>query len=139
MAENDGRVVSNFIVQALTSDGVTVFGDGSQTRSFCYVSDTVKGLVLLMNGEHVGPINIGNPNETTVLTLAQKIASMVDPERAQIIFKPLPADDPTKRKPDITKARTLLGWEPQVDFEVGLKSTIEYFRKTLQTKGKISS
>lgn len=133
MAENDGRVVSNFIVQALTSNGITVFGDGSQTRSFCYVSDTVQGLVKLMNGSNIGPINLGNPNETTVLTLAQKIAAMVS-TKAEIIFKPLPADDPTKRKPDITKAQTILGWEPAIDFSEGLQKTIEYFREFLKKK-----
>lgn len=126
MLENDGRVVSNFIAQSLRGVPLTVYGDGSQTRSFCYVSDLVEGLMRLMNGEHTGPINLGNPGEYTILELAQKIQGMVNPE-AEIIFKPLPQDDPKQRQPDITRAKTYLGWEPTVPLEQGLKMTIQDF------------
>jgi UDP-glucuronate decarboxylase len=137
MQVNDGRVVSNFIVQALQGIPLTVYGDGSQTRSFCYVSDLVEGMIRLMNSEHPGPINIGNPGEYTVLELAQKIQAIIDPTAA-IQFKPLPSDDPQRRQPDITKARTLLGWEPQVPLETGLNLTIPDFRERLIKLGKIS-
>lgn len=136
MQVNDGRVVSNFIVQALQGIPLTVYGDGSQTRSFCYVSDLVEGMIRLMNGEHPGPINIGNPGEYTVLELAQKIQAIIDPTVA-IQFNPLPSDDPQRRQPDITKARTLLGWEPQVPLETGLNLTIPDFRERLIKLGKI--
>ena len=126
MLENDGRVVGNFIAQSLRGVPLTVYGDGSQTRSFCYVSDLVEGLMRLMNGEHTGPINLGNPGEYTILELAQKIQGMVNPE-AEIIFKPLPQDDPKQRQPDITRAKTYLGWEPSVPLEQGLKLTIQDF------------
>ena len=130
MLENDGRVVSNFVFQALKGIPLTVYGDGSQTRSFCYVSDLVEGLIRLMNGEHTGPVNLGNPDEYTILELAQKIQHMVNPD-AEIKFKPLPQDDPRQRQPDITRARTWLGWEPTVPLEEGLKLTIEDFRDRL--------
>lgn len=130
MLENDGRVVSNFVVQSLKGHPLTVYGDGSQTRSFCYVSDLVDGLMRLMNGEHMGPINLGNPGEYTILELAQAIQKMVNPD-AEIIFKPLPQDDPRRRRPDITKAKTLLGWEPTVPLQEGLKLTIEDFRNRI--------
>ncbi|AFY59731.1 UDP-glucuronic acid decarboxylase family protein [Synechococcus sp. PCC 6312] len=136
MQVNDGRVVSNFIVQALQGIPLTVYGDGSQTRSFCYVSDLVEGMIWLMNGDHPGPINIGNPGEYTVLELAQKIQAIIDPTVA-IQFNPLPSDDPQRRQPDITKARTLLGWEPQVPLETGLNLTIPDFRSRLIKLGKI--
>jgi UDP-glucuronate decarboxylase len=131
MLENDGRVVSNFIAQSLQGNPLTVYGDGSQTRSFCYVSDQVDGLIKLMNGEHTGPINIGNPEEYTILQLAEKIRDKINPGR-EIIFKPLPQDDPKQRKPDITKATTLLGWQPKIDLETGLTATIAEFRQRLQ-------
>lgn len=127
MLENDGRVVSNFIVQALQGIPLTVYGDGSQTRSFCYVSDLIEGMIRLMNGEHIGPINIGNPGEYTILELAQTIQKMVNPD-AELIYKPLPQDDPKQRQPDITKAKTLLGWEPTIALQEGLKLTIDDFR-----------
>lgn len=130
MLENDGRVVSNFIVQALKGDSLTVYGDGSQTRSFCYVSDLVEGFIRLMNGDHTGPINLGNPGEYTILQLAQAVQQMVNPN-AEIIFKPLPQDDPRRRQPDITKAKTWLGWEPTIPLEDGLKLTVEDFRARL--------
>lgn len=127
MLENDGRVVSNFVVQSLRGQPITVYGDGSQTRSFCYVSDLVDGLIRLMNNEHTGPINLGNPGEYTILELAREIQSMVNPS-AEIIFKPLPIDDPKRRRPDISKAQALLGWQPTVPLQEGLKLTIEDFR-----------
>ena len=131
MFEQDGRVVSNFVVQALQGNPLTVYGDGSQTRSFCYVSDLVDGMMRLMNGEHIGPINIGNPGEYTILQLAETIQKMVNPD-AELSFKPLPQDDPKQRQPDITKAKNLLGWEPKIDLDEGLKMTIEDFRSRLE-------
>lgn len=133
MFENDGRVVSNFIVQALKGIPLTVYGDGSQTRSFCYVADLINGMMRLMNGEHQGPINIGNPGEYTILQLAETIQKMVNPD-AELTFKPLPQDDPLQRKPDITKAKNLLGWEPKINLEEGLKLTIEDFRSRLESE-----
>ena len=132
MFEHDGRVVSNFIVQALQGTPLTVYGDGSQTRSFCYVADLVEGMMRLMNGEHIGPINIGNPGEYTILELAETIQKMINPD-AELSFKPLPQDDPKQRQPDITKAKNLLGWEPKINLEDGLKMTIEDFRSRLET------
>ncbi|QDZ38528.1 SDR family oxidoreductase [Euhalothece natronophila Z-M001] len=128
MLEDDGRVVSNFVAQTLRNQPLTVYGDGSQTRSFCYVSDMVDGLIRLMNGDYIGPVNLGNPGEYTILELAQKIQNMINPE-ATIGFKPLPQDDPRKRQPDITKAREILGWEPRVPLQEGLELLIEDFRK----------
>ncbi|NJL89258.1 MAG: SDR family oxidoreductase [Coleofasciculaceae cyanobacterium SM2_1_6] len=127
MLENDGRVVSNFIVQSLKGIPLTVYGDGSQTRSFCYVSDLVEGFIRLMNGDHTGPVNLGNPGEYTILQLAEKIQEMVNPE-AKIKFEPLPQDDPKQRQPDITRAKTWLGWEPTIPLTEGLKLTIEDFK-----------
>jgi UDP-glucuronate decarboxylase len=134
MLENDGRVVSNFIVQALRGDPLTIYGDGSQTRSFCYVSDLADGLMRLMNGDYIGPVNIGNPGEYTILQLAQTIQDMVNPE-AKLINKPLPQDDPKQRQPDITKAKTYLGWEPTIPLQEGLKLTIEDFSNRIKGKG----
>lgn len=127
MLENDGRVVSNFIVQALRGIPLTVYGNGSQTRSFCYVSDLVEGLIRMMNSECTGPVNLGNPDEYTILELAEKIQKMVNPD-AEIIFKPLPQDDPKQRQPDITRAKTWLGWEPTVPLQEGLQKTVDDFR-----------
>lgn len=127
MLENDGRVVSNFIVQALRGIPLTVYGDGSQTRSFCYVSDLVSGLIRMMNSEYTGPVNLGNPDEYTILELAEKIQKMVNPD-TEIIFKPLPQDDPKQRQPDITRAKTWLNWEPTVPLLEGLKMTVDDFR-----------
>jgi UDP-glucuronate decarboxylase len=131
MLENDGRVVSNFIVQALKDDAITVYGDGSQTRSFCYVSDLVEGLIRLMNGDCIGPVNLGNPDEHTVLQLAQKIQGMVNPG-ADIQFKPLPQDDPRRRQPNISLAKEALGWEPTIMLVDGLQKTIEDFRSRME-------
>lgn len=130
MQENDGRVVSNFVVQALKGIPLTVYGDGSQTRSFCYVSDLVDGLIRLMNGDHVGPINLGNPGEYTIQELAHLVQEMVNPSN-EIICKPLPKDDPRQRQPDITRAKELLGWQPTVPLRDGLRLTIEDFRTRL--------
>lgn len=132
MQEHDGRVVSNFIVQALQGTPLTVYGDGSQTRSFCYASDLVEGLMRLMNGDSQGPINLGNPDEYTILQLAQAVQKMVNPN-AEVQFKPLPQDDPRRRKPDITRAKTALDWSPTVPLELGLQKTIEDFRSRLST------
>ena len=130
MLENDGRVVSNFVVQALRGEPLTVYGEGSQTRSFCYVSDLVEGLMRLMNGDFIGPVNLGNPDEYTILELAQVIQGMIDPE-AELVYKPLPEDDPKQRQPDIARAKTYLDWSPTIPLRQGLKMTIEDFRSRL--------
>jgi UDP-glucuronate decarboxylase len=130
MLENDGRVVSNFVAQSLRGEPLTVYGDGSQTRSFCYVSDLVEGLMRLMNGDHIGPVNLGNPDEYTILELAQTIQSMVNPD-AELIYKPLPQDDPKRRKPDITRAKNWLDWSPSVPLKEGLALTISDFKERM--------
>ncbi len=129
MAPDDGRVVSNFIVQALRGEDITVFGDGSQTRSFCYVDDMIDGLIRMMGTPKgfLGPVNLGNPAEFTILELAEILIRMTG-SPSKIVFKPLPQDDPTQRKPDITLAQKKLGWQPRVPLEEGLAKTIEYFR-----------
>jgi UDP-glucuronate decarboxylase len=128
MAIDDGRVVSNFIVQALKGEDITIYGDGTQTRSFCYVSDLVDGIMKMMNSNCVTtPINLGNPNERTVLELAELIIRKIG-SSSKIVFKELPQDDPIKRKPDIRKAKKLLGWQPTIDIDKGLDLTIEYFK-----------
>jgi len=129
MHPNDGRVVSNFIVQALRGEDITIYGDGQQTRSFCYVDDLVRGLMALMGSDSAvtGPINLGNPGEFTMLELAEQVIALTG-TRSKIVFQPLPQDDPRQRKPDITKARDILGWEPKVPLEDGLQRTIEEFR-----------
>jgi UDP-glucuronate decarboxylase len=126
MAPNDGRVVSNFILQALANKDITIYGNGAQTRSFCYVSDLVEGLYKLMNSKNTGPINLGNPIELTIKQIAEKIIAMTK-SKSKIIYKPLPEDDPRKRKPDISLARKILKWEPKIKLEDGLEKTIEYF------------
>ena len=132
MHPNDGRVVSNFIVQALQNIDITIYGDGQQTRSFCYVDDLLEGMVLLMetSSDVTGPINIGNPNEFTILQLAKKVIEITN-STSQIIFKPLPQDDPLQRKPDITLAKEKLNWNPSIQLEEGLIKTIEYFKKKI--------
>jgi len=130
MLENDGRVVSNFIVQSLSGKQITIYGTGKQTRSFCYVSDTVEGLCRLMEGENQGPTNIGNPVEHTVSDLAEMILKETGSDQ-KIKYMPLPSDDPTKRKPDIGKAKRELKWEPVVPIADGLKKTIDYFKQKL--------
>lgn len=128
MSPTDGRVVSNFICQALAGDNITIYGDGTQTRSFCYVDDTIDGLVRLMNSEReiAGPVNIGNPNEIMVKDLAQMIVDRID-SGCRVVYCDLPSDDPTQRKPDITMAKQILKWEPKVSLEEGLVKTISYF------------
>ncbi len=130
MHPGDGRVVSNFIVQALKGEDITVYGDGSQTRSFCYVDDMIDGLIRLMNSpdEVTGPINLGNPQEFSILELAETVIRLSG-SKSKIIYKPLPPDDPKQRCPDITLARKVLGWQPCIPLEEGLKRTIEYFRR----------
>lgn len=133
MHPNDGRVVSNFIVQALQNKPITIYGDGSQTRSFQYVDDLVEGMIRMMNTPDniIGPVNIGNPNEFTIRNLAEIVIKMTG-SKSELVFNPLPVDDPIQRKPEITKARKLLNnWEPKIDLENGLESTINYFKKLL--------
>ena len=130
MLPDDGRVVSNFIVQALRGDPLTLYGDGSQTRSFCYVSDLIEGLIRLMNGDHTGPINLGNPNEFTIRELAELVRIQINPE-LQLVEKPLPQDDPQQRQPAIDLAREQLNWQPTVSLEHGLAPTIDSFRNLL--------
>ncbi len=136
MHPNDGRVVSNFIVQALRGDDITLYGDGSQTRSFCYVDDLVEAFVRIMatDDDFVGPVNIGNPGEFTILELAEKVIDFIG-SKSRIVNKPLPMDDPTRRRPDITLAREKLGWEPKIEFNAGLRRTIDYFEKLLSETG----
>ena len=127
---NDGRVVSNFIVQALKNEDITIYGDGNQTRSFCYVSDLVDGLVKMMDSPTTGPLNLGNSAERTILNLAELIIKKTD-SNSKIIHKPLPGDDPVRRRPDLTLAKTVLKWEPNVDINEGLDHTIKYFQNKL--------
>jgi UDP-glucuronate decarboxylase len=130
LSKNDGRVVSNFIMQALTNQDLTVYGEGLQTRSFCYVSDTVRGLIALMNSAEIGPINIGNPSEYTMVDMAKKIIKLTG-SSSNIIHLPAIADDPKQRRPDITLANTLLDWRPEIDIDQGLLKTIDYFKEKL--------
>ncbi len=139
MHPNDGRVVSNFIVQALKGEDITIYGDGSQTRSFCYVDDLIEAFVAMMNtgDDIIGPINMGNPNEFTIKELAEIVLEMVGGP-SKLIYKPLPSDDPTQRQPDISKAKKLLDWEPKVQLREGLEQTIDYF-KFLKTSDKLEA
>jgi len=130
MQADDGRVVSNFIVQALKGEPLTIYGEGSQTRSFCYASDLIRGFILMMESGETGPINLGNPVERSILDFAKLIQKEIDPS-STLVYKPLPQDDPKQRCPDITRAKELLGWEPTVSIEEGLLKTIDYFRTRL--------
>ena len=131
MNKNDGRVVSNFIVQALKGEDITIYGDGTQTRSFCYVDDLIDGMIRMMNCEGcIGPVNIGNPGEFTMLELAKKIIEMTD-SKSRLVYEPLPSDDPTQRQPVIDLAKTKLGWRPVIDLEQGLERTIDYFKRVI--------
>ena len=131
MHPNDGRVVSNFIVQALRGEPITLYGDGQQTRSFCYVDDLIEGMVRMMNQtQEIGPMNLGNPAEFTIRELAELVLRLTE-SKSELVFRPLPADDPVRRQPDITKARTALEWEPTVSLHDGLKETIAYFKKVI--------
>ena len=133
MRIKDGRAIPNFMVQALTGQDLTVYGDGSQTRSFCFVSDLIDGIVRLMKSGHHDPVNIGNPIEISVLEMAEKILQVTG-SKSKIVFKPLPEDDPKVRQPDITLARSLLGWEPRVSLEEGLRATLDYFRTSINAQ-----
>jgi len=131
MALNDGRVVSNFIVQALLGEDITIYGKGEHTRSFCYVSDLVAGLIAMMNVPNFhGPVNLGNPGEFTILSLAEKVIKLTG-SSSKLVFKDLPSDDPVRRRPDISLAKEKLGWAPTIDIDAGLSRTLEYFRETL--------
>ncbi|MBD3248766.1 NAD-dependent epimerase/dehydratase family protein [Candidatus Woesearchaeota archaeon] len=139
MAKEDGRVVSNFIIQALNNYPITVYGDGSQTRSFQYITDLIKGLYSLMNKENfTGPVNLGNPDEFTILELAEKVIEKTN-SSSKITYKPLPEDDPLQRKPDITLAKEKLDWQPKIKLEQGLKETIEYFKNGNSTMESVDS
>ena len=133
MRIKDGRAIPNFMVQALTGQDLTVYGDGSQTRSLCFVSDLIDGIVRLMKSGHHDPVNIGNPIEISVLEMAEKILQVTG-SKSKIVFKPLPEDDPKVRQPDITLARSLLGWEPWVNLEEGLRATLDYFRTSINAQ-----
>jgi UDP-glucuronate decarboxylase len=128
MDPNDGRVISNFLTQAMQGEPLTVYGDGKQTRSFCYVDDLIRGMISLMDSEHTGPVNVGNPGEYTMLELAEQVLKLTG-SKSEIQFVPLPQDDPKQRCPDITRARTWLGWEPKVDLVTGLTKTVAYYRE----------
>ena len=132
MLPNDGRVVSNFIIQALKGEDITVYGDGSHTRSFCYVDDTVEAIIRMMGSPDgfTGPVNAGNPEEVTILSLARKIIEIAG-SRSKVVFSQLPEDDPRRRKPDISLARKALGWNPATELDAGLERTINYFRSNL--------
>ncbi len=136
MHPHDGRVVSNFIVQALQNQDITIYGDGEQTRSFCYVDDLVEGFIRMMAtpAEVTGPINLGNPGEFTIRELAEMVISMTG-SKSKLVFQPLPQDDPRQRKPDITLAKKTLGWEPTIQLEKGLEKTIAYFEALLGEEG----
>jgi dTDP-glucose 4,6-dehydratase len=134
MRLNDGRALPNFLYQALTGQPITVYGDGKQTRSFCYVSDLIEGIYRLMNSDEHEPTNIGNPQEITLLEFAERVRALVG-ANVPIVFKPLPQDDPKRRCPDISKAKRLLNWEPKVNLEQGLQLTYEFFRKQLAQSG----
>jgi dTDP-glucose 4,6-dehydratase len=131
MRLNDGRALPNFVYQALTGQSITVYGDGQQTRSFCYVSDLIEGIYRLLESSEHEPTNIGNPHEITILEFAERIRALIGAD-VKIVFQPLPQDDPKQRRPDITKARRLLNWEPKVSLEDGLRDTLAYFRKQLE-------
>ena len=130
MLENDGRVVSNFIVQALRGQDITIYGTGEQTRSFCYVSDLVCGMIAMMDGDVTGPVNFGNPREMTIKEIAEMVLSLTG-SSSKLVYQPLPQDDPCKRKPDISCAMNTLGWKPEISLEDGLQRTIDYFRNTI--------
>lgn len=134
MRLNDGRALPAFMGQALRGEPITVFGDGTQTRSFCYVDDLIDGIYRLLHSSEAEPVNIGNPAEMTILDFAKKVVELTG-SRSEISFKDLPADDPKVRQPDITKARSILGWEPKVDLDTGLRRTLEYFQGKVNSEG----
>jgi UDP-glucuronate decarboxylase len=134
MHPNDGRVVSNFIVQALKNEDLTIYGDGSQTRSFQYVDDLIEGLLAMMKSPagFTGPVNIGNPDEFTMKQLAEKVLALVPESKSKLVYRPLPQDDPRQRQPDIRLAKEKLNWAPKIKLEAGLAKTVDYFRRTLK-------
>lgn len=134
MRLNDGRALPNFLFQALSGQPITIYGDGKQTRSFCYVSDLIEGILKLLNSKEHMPVNIGNPHEITILEFAERIRAMTG-NRVELAYRPLPQDDPKRRRPDITKAKTLLNWEPKVPLEEGLQRTLAYFQEKFEQKG----
>ncbi len=136
MQLNDGRVVPNFMYQALRGEPMTLYGDGSQTRSFCHVSDLVEGIYRLLFKDYPEPVNLGNPNEVTIKEFAEEIRALAG-SKSEIVYKPLPQDDPKQRKPDITRAKTILGWEPVVGRDDGLKRTMAYFQDRMKRTGKL--
>jgi UDP-glucuronate decarboxylase len=136
MDPNDGRVISNFITQAIRHEAITIYGDGTQTRSFCFCDDLIRGMMMMMDQDHeIGPINLGNPVEFSMLQLAEEVLAAIPESRSTISFVPLPKDDPKQRCPDITKARSVLGWSPTVNLREGLGRTVEYYRKELKRMG----
>ena len=139
MRVNDGRVLPAFFSQAIRGEGLTVFGDGSQTRSFCYVDDLIEGIYRLLMSDYDLPVNIGNPDEVTIKEFGNEILELVGNPKARLIYKPLPKDDPQKRRPNISKAKEILGWEPQVSRAEGLKKTYEYFKKVVKTDAEIEA
>lgn len=138
MRLNDGRALPNFLYQALSGQPLTVYGDGRQTRSFCYVSDLVEGILRLLDSDEHFPVNIGNPHEITILEFAERILALTG-GRGKLVFRPLPQDDPKRRRPDISKAKELLEWEPKVPLEEGLQLTLEYFQKKFANSHAVSS
>ncbi|MCU1222957.1 MAG: UDP-glucuronate decarboxylase [Edaphobacter sp.] len=135
---NDGRVISNFMIQALQGEPLTIYGDGSQTRSFCYVSDLIDGIVRLSRSQEHLPVNIGNPDEWTILECAQEVLSVTG-SKSEIVLKPLPQDDPTRRRPDITKARTILGWDPKITLRQGLEESLDYFKASVAKASSLTA
>jgi dTDP-glucose 4,6-dehydratase len=133
LQKNDGRVISNFVVQALKGEDITVYGEGDQTRSFCYVSDEVAGIIGLSRTDEHSPVNVGNPYEWTILDCAKAVIKVTE-SQSKIVYMPLPQDDPMQRQPDISKAKSLFGWEPKIDLETGLKLSLDYFRSTLSSE-----
>ncbi len=133
LQKNDGRVISNFVVQALKGEDLTVYGNGDQTRSFCYVSDEIQGILGLSRSDEHLPVNVGNPNEWTILDCAKAVLKVTGSD-SKIVYHPLPVDDPTQRQPDISKAKRLFGWEPKIDLETGLRLSLDYFRSTLDSQ-----
>jgi dTDP-glucose 4,6-dehydratase len=136
MQINDGRVVPNFMRQAMRGEDLTVYGDGSQTRSFCFVSDEIEGILRLSRSDEHEPVNIGNPTEFTILECAQKVLQVTG-SSSRISYEPLPVDDPKQRRPDIGKAKRLLGWEPKVDLETGLRMSLDYFREAVSADSSV--
>ncbi|HRI88484.1 MAG TPA: GDP-mannose 4,6-dehydratase, partial [Candidatus Hydrogenedentes bacterium] len=131
MSPDDGRVVSNFVVQALRGEPITIYGEGKQTRSFCYVDDLATGLIALRDGDFIGPVNLGNPGEFTIAELAEEVLAMTG-SKSKLDFRPLPSDDPVRRQPDITLAKSKLNWQPTIPLKDGLRKTIDYFDRLLK-------